>query len=58
VREWSDFLLAQGGVDRDREMACGIQHEETALSAELKAASPAACSPWVSKLPSQPMAVI
>ncbi len=37
--EWRDFLLVEGGPDRDRKVAGGIQHEAAALVAGLQAAS-------------------
>ena len=37
--ERRDFLLAEGGTDRDREVAGGIQHQAAALVAGLQAAS-------------------
>jgi hypothetical protein len=36
--ERRDFLLAERGTDRDREMASGIQHEASAFVARLQAA--------------------
>ena len=36
--EWRDFLLAEGGTGRDREVASGIQHQAAALVAGLQAA--------------------
>jgi hypothetical protein len=36
--ERRDFLLAERGTDRDREMASGIQHETAALVLGLQAA--------------------
>ncbi len=36
--EWRDLLLAEGGTDRDRKVAGGIQHEAAALVAGLQAA--------------------
>ena len=33
--EWRDLLLAEGGTDRDREVAGGVQHQETAFGARL-----------------------
>ena len=38
--EWRDLLLTEGGTDRDREVAGGMQHEEAALGARLQAACP------------------
>src|SRR5208282_2428904 len=37
--EWRDFLLVEGGPDRDRKVAGGIQHQAAALVAGLQAAS-------------------
>lgn len=37
--EWRDFLLAEGGTDRDREVASGIQHKVPPLGAGLQTAS-------------------
>src|ERR1700722_6871937 len=37
--EWRDLLLAEGGTDRDRKVAGGIQHEAAALVTGLQAAS-------------------
>jgi hypothetical protein len=36
--EWRDFLLVEGGPDRDRKVAGGIQHQAAALVAGLQAA--------------------
>ena len=36
--ERGDFLLAEGGTDRDREVASGIQHKAAPFGAELQAA--------------------
>jgi hypothetical protein len=33
--ERGDFLLAEGGADRDRAVASGVQHQETSLGARL-----------------------
>src|SRR6202020_3533686 len=38
--ERRDFLLAERGADRDREMASGIQHNAAALVARLEATGP------------------
>ncbi len=38
--ERRDLLLAEGGPDRDREMAHGVQHDAAALGAGLQAAGP------------------
>jgi hypothetical protein len=35
VPEWRDLLLAKGGADRDREVAGGVQHQETALGCDV-----------------------
>jgi hypothetical protein len=35
-----DFLVVEGGADRDREMAGGVQHAASTLSARLQAACP------------------
>src|SRR5467141_3342842 len=45
VLEWRDLLLAEGGTDRDREVAGGVQHQATALSARLPAACPGGRQP-------------
>jgi hypothetical protein len=38
VFEWGDLLVAEGGADRDREVAGGIQHKAATLGAGLQAA--------------------
>jgi putative transposase len=38
--EWRDFLLLEGGANRDREMESAIQHEAAAQRARLQAACP------------------
>ena len=38
--ERGDFLLTEGGADRDRELARGVQHEAAALLTRLQAACP------------------
>ena len=38
--ERGDFLLTEGGADRDRELARGIQHETATLGTRLQAACP------------------
>ena len=40
VPEWRDFLFAEGGADRDREMAGAVQHEAATQRARLQAACP------------------
>jgi hypothetical protein len=37
--EWGDLLLAEGGTDRDREVAGRVQYKAASFGARLQAAS-------------------
>jgi hypothetical protein len=47
--ERRDFLLTEGGANRDREVARGIQHEAAAFCTRLQAACPRGLQPLGSK---------